>query len=111
MARTRTTRGTRHVARALLTLGAAAFVSAGALITCMPPEASAHAAPTQPKKPLTPTAKVRVGQPYVTPGNGATQGPVGTNPSKANGIKLTILNGLLNGQPIINADFADPFAL
>ena len=59
--------------------------------------------------PLTPT--VRAGQPFVTPGHQPTQGPVGPNPSKAHGIQLSVLRGLLHGEPIFNGDFADPFAL
>lgn len=109
--RTRTTSRPRQACRALLTIGAAACISAGVVTACTQVAASAHSSATQPKKPLTLTPKVRVGQPYVTPGHQATQGPVGANPSKAHGITLTVLNGLLNGQPIMNADFADPFAI
>ena len=57
------------------------------------------------------TAKTRAGQPYVTPGRGATKGPIGANPSMAHGVQLSILNGLLHGLPIFNGDFADPYAL
>ena len=57
------------------------------------------------------TAKTRAGQPYVTPGRGATKGPIGVNPSMAHGVQLSILNGLLHGLPIFNGDFADPYAL
>ncbi len=47
----------------------------------------------------------------MTPGHDATQGPIGTNPAKARGIKLSILSGLLHKEPIYNGDFADPYAL
>jgi hypothetical protein len=47
----------------------------------------------------------------VTPGHQATKGPIGSNPTKAHGIQLSVLSGLLYGQPIFNGDFADPFAL
>ena len=68
--------------------------------------ASSAAKKTAPKKPLVLTPYVRAGQ-----GNGATKGPIGANPAKAHGITLTILNGLLNGLPVYNGDFADPYAL
>ena len=57
------------------------------------------------------TPGVRVGQPYITAGHGATLGPIGKNPSKEDGIQLSALSGLLNGQPVFDGDFADPFAL
>ena len=59
--------------------------------------------------PLAPV--VRAGQPYITPGHQATAGPIGANPSMAHGVQLSVLNGLLNGLPIFNGDFADPYAL
>ncbi len=59
----------------------------------------------------TTTTTVRAGQPVVTPGHSTTKGPIGTNPAKAQGVKLTILSGLLQGEPIYNGDFADPYAL
>jgi hypothetical protein len=55
--------------------------------------------------------RVRAGQPLITPGHNATRGPIGINPAKAQGLKLTVLSGLLHGEPIYNGDFADPFAL
>jgi hypothetical protein len=66
---------------------------------------------TQPQNtgPLAPV--VRPGQPYVTPGHAATMGPIGANPSMSHGIQLSILSGLLQGLPIFNGDFADPYAL
>ena len=64
---------------------------------------------TQTTNPLAPV--VRPGQPYVTPGHQATKGPIGANPSQSHGVTLTVLSGLLNGEPIFNADFADPYAL
>ncbi|MGA2932168.1 MAG: hypothetical protein ABSE98_08800, partial [Acidimicrobiales bacterium] len=86
-----------------------------ALAACAQSSASAGTTsttrPSTPSRPLSLTHAVRVGQPFVTPGHKATQGPVGANPSKAHGIELTVLNGLLHGEPIFNADFADPFAL
>ncbi len=54
---------------------------------------------------------VRPGQPFVTPGHAATKGPIGANPAESDGIPLTVLNGLRNGEPIFNGDFADPYAL
>jgi hypothetical protein len=61
----------------------------------------------------TPTLRssARPGQVYVPPGRRATLGPIGLNPSKASGIQLNVLSGLLNDAPIFNGDFADPFAL
>ncbi len=41
----------------------------------------------------------------------ATKGPIGFDPSKADGIQLDVLSGLLDDAPIFNGDFADPFAL
>jgi hypothetical protein len=40
-----------------------------------------------------------------------TKGPIGLQPSTADGIQLNVLSGLLNDTPIFNGDFADPFAL
>jgi hypothetical protein len=61
----------------------------------------------------TPTlqSSARPGQVYVPAGRRATQGPIGLNPSKADGIQLNVLSGLLDDTPIFNGDFADPFAL
>ena len=59
--------------------------------------------------PLAPV--VRAGQPFITPGHTATAGPIGVNPSTAQGVQLSVLNGLLHGLPIYNGDFADPYAL
>jgi Glycosyl hydrolases family 43 len=66
---------------------------------------------TPTSRPLSVIPKVRAGQPVVTPGHRATKGPIGVNPAKAEGVTLTILSGLLHGEPIYNGDFADPFAL
>ena len=85
-----------------LTLVAGAWDSTGA-------ESSSTTRPSNSPLGLTPT--VRAGQPLVTPGHEATQGPLGVNPSKAHGVLLTVLSGLLHGEPIFNGDFADPFAL
>jgi hypothetical protein len=41
----------------------------------------------------------------------ATLGPQGADPSKAGGVQLDVLTGLLDDRPIFNGDFADPFAL
>jgi hypothetical protein len=41
----------------------------------------------------------------------ATLGPRGADPSKAGGVQLDVLTGLLDDRPIFNGDFADPFAL
>jgi len=73
------------------------------------PRPSAGTTLTPSGGPLAPV--VRPGQPYVTPGHAATRGPIGSNPAKADGIPLTVLDGLLNGEPIFNGDFADPYAL
>jgi Glycosyl hydrolases family 43 len=72
---------------------------------------AAQGATTAPRNtgPLAPV--VRPGQPYVTTGHAATKGPIGANPGMAHGVPLTILSGLLNGEPIFNGDFADPYAL
>jgi len=40
-----------------------------------------------------------------------TKGPIGLEPSTADGVQLDVLSGLLNDTPIFNGDFADPFAL
>jgi hypothetical protein len=77
----------------------------GAAGTAVPVGASGASS----RPPITPG--VRVGQPYVTPGHGATLGPIGKDPSKAHGIQLSALSGLLDDRPIFNGDFADPFAL
>jgi len=53
----------------------------------------------------------RAGQLPVSSGGEATQGPIGTDPSKARGVGLDVLSGLLDDQPIYNGDFADPFVL
>ena len=96
----------------LVTCGAGAVLSDGAgSPTGAQSTAAAHASGSASKEPLSPTPKVRVGQPYVTPGHQATQGPIGRNPSTAHGITLTVLNGVRHGEPIFNGDFADPFAL
>ena len=86
--------------------------SAGAVLGA-PRSSAADVATTTTQPPNTgPLAPVvRVGQPYVTPGHEATAGPIGANPSMAHGVPLTVLSGLLNGQPIYNGDFADPYAL
>ena len=72
------------------------------------PQARSSPTTAQPL-PVTPT--VRAGQPFVTPGHQAPQGPLGLNPPTAHGIQLSVLSGLLHGQPTFNGDFADPFAL
>ena len=76
-----------------------------------PSAAKGTARTTQPQNtgPLAPV--VRPGQPYVTPGHAATTGPIGANPSMSHGIQLSVLSGLLQGLPIFNGDFADPYAL
>ncbi len=111
------TRRTRPPLRRLtLSALAVACVGAGAIAASgqasatprTSPQARSSTATTRPL-PLAPT--VRAGQPFVTPGHQATQGPVGLNPSKAHGIQLSVLSGLLHGEPIFNGDFADPFAL
>ena len=56
-------------------------------------------------------SSARPGELPVPVGRKATQGPIGLNPSKANGIQLNVLSGLLNDAPVFNGDFADPFAL
>ena len=105
----------RLVLRAvLLATSLCAFVGALAMGASGPAGAGAAAAATrqtQPQNtgPLAPV--VRPGQPYVTPGHSATKGPIGANPSMSHGVPLSILSGLLNGEPIFNGDFADPFAL
>ena len=85
-------------------------VSAGALATSAATPAAAKGT-THTTQTTNPLAPVRPGQPYVTPGHEATKGPIGANPSQSHGVTLTILNGLLHGEPIFNGDFADPYAL
>jgi hypothetical protein len=90
------------------------FLSIGACLLGVveaPAAASTSKTTTSTPKPLSLLPKVRAGQPMITPGHRATQGPIGANPAKAQGVKLTILSGLLHGEPIYNGDFADPFAL
>ncbi len=53
----------------------------------------------------------RTGQLPIPTGRAPTQGPIGLDPSKAGGVQLDVLDGLLDDQPIFNGDFADPFAL
>ncbi len=103
-----------HLVRSAL-LVAVLCVAGGALATgtATPAPAGAGTTTTTTRPPNTgPLAPVvRTGQPYVTPGHQATGGPVGANPSVSNGVQLSVLNGLLNGLPIFNGDFADPYAL
>jgi hypothetical protein len=56
-----------------------------------------------------PTA--RTGQLPIPRGRAATQGPIGLNPSTAQGVQLDVVSGLLDDRPIFNGDFADPYAL
>ncbi len=101
------------VARTLAVVSITACVLA--VVVAAPTGAGAGAASTHKttptSKPLSVIPKVRAGQPLVTPGHNATKGPIGVNPAKAQGVKLTILSGLLHGEPIYNGDFADPYAL
>jgi hypothetical protein len=60
---------------------------------------------------VSPEPSARAGQPAVPFGRLATKGPIGIDPSKANGIQLDVLSGLLDDSPIFNGDFADPYAL
>ena len=91
------------------------FIGASILGTGVVTPAGAGAASTPKPKPTTPTSKplsviprVRAGQPVVTPGHSATKGPIGVNPATAQGVKLTILSGLLNGEPIYNGELRGP---
>ncbi|MGO8825778.1 MAG: family 43 glycosylhydrolase [Acidimicrobiales bacterium] len=104
-------RARERVLRAALGAAAACALVVGAPSTAGAGTISSARPSTSTSQRLSLSHPVRAGQPYVTPGHQATQGPVGSNPSKAHGIELTVLNGLLHGEPIFNADFADPFAL
>jgi Glycosyl hydrolases family 43 len=88
-------------------------IAATALATTTPTAAGAKGttSTTLPRGtgPLAPVQ--RSGQPYITPGHQATGGPIGANPSTAQGVQLSVLNGLLLGLPIFEGDFADPYAL
>jgi hypothetical protein len=53
----------------------------------------------------------RAGQLPIPPGRLPTKGPIGLDPSKADGVQLDVLSGLLDDTPVFNGDFADPFAL
>ena len=53
----------------------------------------------------------RAGQLPIPPGRTPTKGPIGLDPSKADGVQLDVLSGLLDDTPVFNGDFADPFAL
>ena len=95
----------------LLTLVVSVAATALATSASSPPSAAQRTTTTRPPStgPLAPVQ--RAGQPYITPGHQATAGPIGANPSMAQGVQLSVLNGLLNGLPIFNGDFADPYAL
>ncbi len=106
----------RRLSRSAVRTLALLSISLGVLAVVVAAPAGGGASSTSKKttstsKPLSIIPQARVGQPLVTPGHNATKGPVGVNPAKAQGINLTILSGLLEGQPIYNGDFADPFAL
>ena len=58
-----------------------------------------------------PEPSARAGQLPVPAGRLPTQGPIGLNPARADGVQLDVLSGLLDDTPIYNGDFADPFAL
>ncbi|HEY7948835.1 MAG TPA: family 43 glycosylhydrolase, partial [Acidimicrobiales bacterium] len=60
---------------------------------------------------MAPEPSARAGQFPIPIGRMATKGPIGFDPSKADGIQLDVLSGLLDNTPIFNGDFADPFAL
>jgi glycosyl hydrolase family 43 len=103
----------RKCARAVGTL---AVLSVGACLLAVVTApagagASTRKTDTSTSKPFSVIPPVRAGQPLITPGHSATHGPIGANPAKAKGIQLTILSGLLHGEPIYNGDFADPFGL
>ena len=107
-----TTPHTRWLVLGSLALLAVVCATAGALATSAPTPAASKGITRTTQSTVNPLAPVvRPGQPYVTPGHNATKGPIGANPSKSHGVRLTILNGLLHGEPIFNGDFADPYAL
>jgi Glycosyl hydrolases family 43/Protein of unknown function (DUF732) len=87
----------------------AAFVLAGCSQGTSNPSASSPTTAAGLSHVLTPS--VRTGQIYVPPGRSATKGPVGANPSQAEGLPLNILAGLDHDEPIYDGDFADPSAL
>ncbi len=60
---------------------------------------------------VSPEPSARAGQLPVPAGRLPTKGPIGLNPSKSDGVQLDVLSGLLNDSPIVDGDFADPFAL
>jgi len=92
-----------------MVLSVASAALATSTVTAAAAKATARATGRRSAGPLAPV--VRAGQPYVTPGHDATLGPIGANPSLSHGAQLSVLNGLLNGLPIFNGDFADPYAL
>ena len=96
-----------HVVAA--TAVALCLMAAALAISTPATAASAGTSTTVAAGPLAPV--VRPGQPFVTPGHAGTKGPIGANPAESDGIPLTVLNGLRNGEPIFNGDFADPYAL
>ena len=53
----------------------------------------------------------RPGQLPARPGHAPTLGQAASDPTRANGIQLDALSGLLNDTPVYNGDFADPYAL
>ena len=73
--------------------------------------AGSETRPTNTTLHVTAEPSARTGQLPVPSGRAPTAGPIGLNPSKANGIQLDVLDGLLDDDPVFNGDFADPFAL
>ncbi len=66
---------------------------------------------THPTLRIAPEPSARAGELSVPTGRTPTKGPVGSDPSEANGIQLDVLSGLLHDTPVFNGDFADPYAL
>ena len=60
---------------------------------------------------IAPEPSARAGELPLPTGRTPTKGPIGIDPSEANGIQLDVLNGLLDDTPVFNGDFADPYAL
>ena len=59
-----------------------------------------------------PTASAQDGDPAAQPGQRMpTQGPVSAEPSAKETVPLNLVEGLIEGAPIFNGDFADPFML
>jgi hypothetical protein len=82
-------------------IAAAGCVVAGAVLLGQP---TASASPTE-SSPTTTAAVSEAGQRV------PTQGPVGPTPRAKEKLKVNVIQGLIEGAPIFQGDFADPFVV